>query len=204
MQILKHKARTPAAFRRALSAGFGAELDIRDSGRVLVVSHDMPGKMHDALARYLEIYGSLGSSLPLALNIKSCGLQSKLCGLLKRFRIRNYFVFDMAVPDGVEYSRRGVKMFTRQSEYERVPAYYDKAEGVWLDEFQEHWIGLPVIREHLGNKKKICVVSPELHKRSFQNAWAELNRIEKAVGHGRIMLCTDHPAQAEAYFNGHD
>jgi len=204
MQILRHKVRTLPVFRRSLSAGFGAELDIRDSGQVLVVSHDMPGKRPVALERFFEAYASLDSRLPLALNVKSCGLQGKLSALTRKSGIRNYFVFDMAVPDGVEYLRRGLKIFTRQSEYEPAPAYYNKAGGVWLDEFNGPWIGLPVIRKHLRNSKKICVVSPELHKRSFEKEWAGLKRIERELGRDRLMLCTDHPRQAALYFNGND
>lgn len=204
MQILRHKGNTPAVFRQALAAGFGVELDIRDSGHDLVVSHDMPQKRHITLDRFLKTYASPGSQLPLALNIKSCGLQDKLSGLLNKFRIRNYFVFDMSVPDGLEYLKRGIRIFTRQSEYEQTPAYYGKAGGVWLDEFHGHWIGLSTIKEHLKNHKQICIVSPELHKRDFHKEWADLKKIEKRIGHDRLMLCTDHPGQAGRYFNGRD
>jgi len=204
MQILKHKGNTLAAFKRSIAAGFGVELDIRDLGNDLVVSHDVPGKQHAALASFLKAYAALGSRLPLALNIKSCGLQNKLSALLQKYKVRNYFVFDMAVPDGVEYFKHGLKVFTRQSEYEFVPAYYNKADGVWLDEFNKHWIGLSGIQQHLKNRKKICIVSPELHKRDFRKEWADLKRIEKRIGPDRIMLCTDHPQQAALYFNGQD
>jgi len=204
MEILRHKGNTPAAFRRAIKSGFGVELDIRDLGNRLVVSHDIPKKKAAALAGFLKTYAALGSRLPLALNIKSCGLQDKLAALLKNYGVRNYFVFDMAVPDTAGYFKRGFRVFTRQSEYERSPAYYDKADGVWLDEFNGHWLGPAEIQAHLKNRKKICVVSPELHKRDFRKEWSDLKRIEKSTGPGRLMLCTDHPRQAALYFNGHD
>jgi len=203
MLILKHKGNTLTAFRQSISEGFGVELDIRDLGQDLVVSHDIPRERQIALDRFFKVYAELGARLPLALNIKACGLQGKLSILLNKFKVRNYFVFDMAVPDGVEYFKRGIKLFTRQSEYEQAPAYYDKAEGVWLDEFNGPWIGLSAIQGHLQNHKKICIVSPELHKRAFRKGWADLKKIEKKTGPG-LMLCTDHPRQAARYFNGQD
>lgn len=204
MLIFQHKGNTPELFRRSLSAGFGVELDIRDLGQALVVSHDPPRGRPAGLERFFEIYASLGSGLPLALNVKSCGLADKLAGLAGKFRVRNYFVFDLAVPDALPYLKPGIAVFTRQSEYEPVPAFYDKAAGVWLDEFHGHRVAPPVMRAHLEAHKKICVVSPELHKRSLKKEWAELKRLEKAAGRGRLMLCTDHPERAQLYFNEHN
>lgn len=201
MQIFQHKGNTPAIFGRSLAAGFGVELDVRDLGQTLVVSHDPPRGRPSGLERFFEIYASLGSRLPLALNIKSCGLADKLAGLACKFKVRNYFVFDLAVPDALSYLKLGIAVFTRQSEYEPVPAFYDKAAGVWLDEFRGHWIVPAAIRAHLGARKKICVVSPELHKRSFEKEWAGLKRLQKTAGPGRLMLCTDHPLRARRYFN---
>lgn len=202
MQILWHRANTPALFREALLAGFGAELDIRDAGRELVVSHGLPGRRDFKLARFFGLYARLKARPLLALNIKACGLQCKLLALLKKFEIGNYFVFDMAVPDGVEYLKLGMKLFTRQSEYERVPAFYGGARGVWLDDFGGRRPGPGLIRGHLARKKRVCVVSPELHKRDFMDTWRYLKKF--GAGSGRLLLCTDYPREADRYFNGRD
>ncbi len=202
MQILWHRANKPASFRAALRAGLGAELDIRDLARGLVVSHGLPTARAVKLEKFLKVYAPLKPQPPLALNIKACGLQGRLLALVKRFRIKNYFVFDMSVPDGVEYLKSGMKIFTRQSEYERAPAFYGKARGVWLDEFYSSWIGPEAIKEHLASDKRVCVVSPELHNRNFKKTWRELKKIEAAAGSGQLMLCTDFPRRAELYFNG--
>ena len=107
----------------------------------------------------------------------------------------------MSVPDALGYLRLKMNVFTRESEYERPPSFYAQAQGVWLDEFQGHWINELTIESHLSAGKKICIVSPELHKREHQAAWQDYKRIELKLGKDAMMLCTDFPEQAQEFFN---
>lgn len=189
------------AFERSFSLGFGTETDIRDYRGELVISHDIASEHAMQLTQMLEIYKMYDDTLFLALNIKSDGLQLPLKEMLHRYGIKNYFVFDMSVPDGLGYIRERMNPFTRQSEYEKDPSYYENAVGIWLDEFQGHWISDEVIAEHLKHGKKICIVSPDLHKRDYSVEWQHYKMIENKLGVGHIMLCTDHPERAREYFN---
>lgn len=201
MLILTHRTNTAAAFRRSLRAGFGAELDVRDAGGLPVVAHDPPRRGAPGLAAFFRLYADLGSALPLALNIKSCGLQKALAALLSEYRIRDYFVFDMAVPDGLEYARRGLRLFARQSEHEPSPALLHSAAGVWYDEFSAGRLGLAALRGHLRAGRRVCAVSPELHGRPYLPQWRKLREADRRYGRGLLLLCTDHPGRAAAYFN---
>lgn len=189
------------AFGRSFSLGFGVETDIRDWDGQLVISHDPADCECLGLEQFLKLYLQYPSQPTLALNIKSVGLQDALVNQLKLFDIRNYFVFDMAVPDSLIYLQYGMITYTRQSEYEPVPPYYEKAHGVWLDEFDGHWLTDEVIEQHLSNGKNICIVSPELHKRSYEKEWQHYRDLEKKIGKDRLMLCTDLPVHAKEFFN---
>jgi hypothetical protein len=136
----------------------------------------------------------------LALNIKADGLQIKLKNALINYYINNYFIFDMSIPDHISYIKDNYdfNIFTRQSEYEEEPALYEKSAGVWLDEFNGHWINKKTIVQHLDNNKKVCIVSPELHNRDYKNVWVE---IKKYNLEDKIMICTDYPEEAERYFH---
>ncbi|MDN2816508.1 hypothetical protein PAJ50_08790, partial [Campylobacter jejuni] len=79
-------------------------------------------------------------NLPLAVNIKADGRQIPLKKLIQKYKITNYFVFDMSVPDALLYIDLNFNVFTRQSEYEKEPSFSDKACGIWMDEFYSHWI----------------------------------------------------------------
>ena len=186
---------------QSLSFGFGLELDIRDYCGDLVVSHDIPDNKSLLLKSFFEIYMHSGSNLTLALNIKADGLQVKLQKLLHNHNITNYFVFDMSVPDGLQYLNHNIKSFARESEYEKVLPFYEKVCGVWLDEFEGHWINKKVIEEHIEDHKDICIVSPELHNREYKKEWQHYKNIEKELGVLNLMICTDYPELAKEFFN---
>jgi hypothetical protein len=190
------------AFERSFSLGFGTETDIRDYNGNLVISHDIADENCISVDVFFDMYNSFDNTLPLALNIKSDGLQIKLKELIGQYKIENYFVFDMSVPDGIQYLNNNIKSFTRQSEFETDPSFYGASQGVWLDEFNGHWVNRSVIKGHIKNNKRICIVSPELHKRNYQYEWKSYKEIEQLIGVNSIMICTDYPEEARRYFYG--
>lgn len=190
----------PISFERSFSLGFGTETDIRDYKGKLVISHDIADEKCINVKDMFEIYNKYDNTLPLALNIKADGLQVKLKELLEEYKITNYFVFDMSVPDGLGYLKQNIKAFTRESEYEKTPSFYDEACGVWLDEFQGHWITKEVIEKHIKNNKQICIVSPDLHKREYKKEWQHYKDIEKELSIDNLMICTDYPEEAKEFF----
>lgn len=210
MVILSHRGywkndeekNSVVAFERSFSCGFGTETDIRDFNGELVISHDIASENCISLKKFFEIYKSFNKNLSLALNIKADGLQSKLKELIKRYEIENYFVFDMSTPDKILYLKHDLVTFTRQSEYETTPICYDKASGVWMDEFYEHWIDKTALQRHLANGKKVCIVSPELHRREYKKEWQDYKQIAKELKRNDIMICTDYPMEAREFFGG--
>ena len=154
-----------------------------------------------SVADFFEIYKRYNSTLPLALNIKADGLQSELLGLIKQYEIVNYFVFDMSVPDGLVYLKTSMNVFTRCSEYETMPSFYNNAQGVWIDEFNGHWIDKNLLDGHIQNGKLICIVSPELHNRSYFDEWTHYLKIQKELSYKKLMICTDMPEKAKLFFD---
>jgi len=191
----------PIAFERSFSLGFGTETDVRDYKGELVISHDIADEKCISAKEMFEIYNKYDNTLPLALNIKADGLQIKLKELLEEYKITNYFVFDMSVPDGLGYLKQNIKAFTRESEYEKLPSFYEEAYGIWLDEFQGHWITKEAIEKHIKNNKQICIVSPDLHQREYKNEWQNYKEIEKELRVNYMMICTDYPEIAMEFFN---
>lgn len=208
MIILSHRGywQNPAeknlevAFERSFSMGFGTETDVRDLGGELVISHDMPRAGCLTVTRFFELYRSYQQPLPLALNIKADGLQAPLAELIQRYGIEHYFVFDMSVPDTIGYWKRGLSYFTRHSEYEPHPPLYEWASGVWVDEFNGHWVNRAALENHLACGKTVCIVSPDLHGRSYEPEWLDYRGMESRLDGPELMLCTDFPEQARAFF----
>jgi hypothetical protein len=208
MRVISHRGfwkiaeekNSEAAFRRALSNGFGVETDLRDFGKKVVISHDSPDESAMSLEAFLDLcqgFSRMGSVL--ALNVKADGLQERVKTALRERAVENYFLFDMSVPDALEYKRRNLRYFTRQSEIEPQPALYESSAGVWMDCFFNDWIDQEDILAHLNAGKEVCICSPELHHRDPSGFWARLLRME--LSHSRLMLCTDEPQKARDYFN---
>jgi hypothetical protein len=210
MKILSHRGywktenekNSKIAFERSFNLGFGTETDIRDFNGELVISHDPPENkfQHMTVSDFFKLYKSTGDGLQLALNIKSDGLQKKLMQLIYDFNIINYFVFDMSIPDSLGYVNNNSKIFTRQSEFEKDLAFYSQVHGIWMDEFNGNWIKEKDIQSHISNGKKVCIVSPELHKRDFKVEWNIYKNIFAKDYNDNIFFCTDFPDKAKIYF----
>jgi hypothetical protein len=119
--------------------------------------------------------------------------------LIERYRVKDYFVFDMSVPDTLHYLRAGMPVFLRLSEYEPEMPLLDRAAGVWLDAFEGDWWSLDMLRSFHAQRKTVAIVSPELHHRPHQLLWRRLKELEPEV-RGNLMLCTDYPSDADKFF----
>ena len=208
MQIIAHRGywldveekNTKIAFLRALSHGFGIETDFRDLNGQLVVSHDIPLLGAMGVSEFASLYRTSPVMAPLALNIKSDGLQHLVEQFIQDAGFQTSFVFDMAVPDMRAYINLGIPTYTRLSEHEAVPSLLSSCQGVWLDAFESTWYDLGVINPILAQGKGVSIVSPELHGRSHLELWRWL-KMNKLHEESLVSLCTDFPLQAQEFFN---
>ena len=201
----KSEQNTLAAFQLSFTHGFGCELDIRDRDGQLIISHDVPTEApYLLLEEVFQTYKKLNSKVAIAINIKADGLQSLLLELIDKYSITNYFTFDMSIPDTLGYQKNQLKFFSRQSEYEPRQSLYEQADGIFLDCFHSDWWTLKDIEPHLKKGKPVALVSPELHGRDYQAAWETWRKIERELATDRLMLCTDFPEQARAFFEQSD
>lgn len=187
------------AMALAFRQGFGVETDIRDHDGELVISHDPPvGRGLLTLRELLHIRAEANNQAPMALNIKSDGLQGRVQAEMREWPGTDHFFFDMSVPDALQYLRLNLPTFTRQSQYEPQPAFMDKALGVWVDCFDGVLPAEKVIADLCAAGKRVALVSPELHRKDHHAAWGAW----RSLPHHAMMVCTDHPHQAESFFNG--
>lgn len=189
------------AIRRALENDFGFESDVRDYKGRLVISHNVADDSCQDAEEVFRWLAEYGGKYCFAINIKADGLKDLLMNYIMRYRITNYFLFDMSVPQMVEFDEAGLRYFTRQSEIEPAPCMYEKASGVWIDGFRDiSWITEDLLKDHIKNGKEVCIVSPELHGRTDHRIfWERLK--DYRIDFSKVMLCTDHPDEARAFFS---
>lgn len=204
MKIISHRGywktseekNSTEAFRRSFDLGFGTETDVRDLDGALVISHDMPKHGAMGMAEFLAL---TGGKLPLALNIKSDGLAEPLREAMAAYDRSAWFVFDMSIPDMRMHLKAGNPVFTRISEVEQVPIWFDECEGVWLDHFDREWFDVDFVTSLLDTGKRVCVVSSELHRRDYSSLWKMLQPL---AAYDNLILCTDVPEKAQDFFRG--
>lgn len=207
MEIIAHRGfwrkktdqNTISAFKLALNNYYGIETDIRDQNGHLVVSHDIPKKKSTRLSELFRIYSLNSSDRTLALNIKADGLQKELLKLLKKYDIKNYFVFDMSIPESIKYSKTPLNIYMRLSEYEKNYKNF-VFKGLWIDQFNSDWISPMQIKIYLKSKINICLVSSELHQRDQEQLWKMIFR-NNIYKYKNFSLCTDFPSEARKFFD---
>lgn len=183
------------AFVRAFENGFGIETDIRDSDGDIVISHDMallPKSQQLSLDDVLSLYNQMDCHSTLALNIKSDGLMKPLAQKLKNHNITNYFLFDMSVPELVQYAKTDLTCFGRASEYENFADTQAICDGVWLDNFTGDFLQFEQLQAFMQSKIPCAVVSDELHGRAHLAFWKRLKDFNIMASED-VMICTDFP-----------
>jgi len=190
IKFLKHRCNDP----KDINPKFGAEVDVWNFNDKLVLSHYAPsnGKLEN---NHHYLLNDIPIDQYVAINAKSTDLIYLCDGLVHR---SNYFVFDCAVPEAIRLAELGLRVFTRQSEYENVPSFYNKAVGVWMDQFETDWVNDISINQHLTNTKEVAIVSPELHGRDPKQFWFQLKQMKL---NGDVWLCTKLPDEAEVFFD---
>jgi len=190
------------AFQRAFENNFGIETDVRDYKGNLVISHDIPnGDDLMSFEDFLSLYKSYNCNTTLALNIKADGLALHILADLQKYGVKNYFCFDMSVPDMLHYINADLVTYSRQSDIENTTNLQNQVQGFWMDEMQNEWINETEILNLASANLSICVVSSELHKRNYSKQWSKIKNYLKNATRSKISLCTDFPTEAQNFFN---
>ena len=208
MKILAHRGywndkiecNSPLALKIALEKGYGFESDVRDYLGRMVISHNIADEFSQNVEEVFQWLSAYGDKYCFAINIKADGLKNILKKYFEKYHIKNYFLFDMSVPQMIEFEEMGFRFFTRQSEYEICPVMYDQAAGVWMDGFNSiDWITEELLDKHIKSEKEVCLVSPDLHgKTDYMQFWDRLRSWH--IDFSKVMLCTDYPDKARKIF----
>lgn len=206
MQIISHRGlwydfgkenNKRISFEQSFDKNYGTETDLRDICGKIVISHNMPKGDEITFENVLEIMN--GRNLPLALNIKADGQADDILAILKKYNHTNYFTFDMSIPDMVVQMKKGVNVYTGLSDILKTPVLLENAKGIWLDSFNSEWFDEKVITDMLSRKKKICIVSADLHGRDITEQWGKLKSY-KSIQTDDVMLCTNIAERATEFF----
>lgn len=156
----------------------GIELDLRDKGGKLILSHDPFSDGEDFEAFLKKFNKEL-----IILNIKSERIEYKVLELLKKYNVQKYFFLDSSFPMIYQLNKINEKNIAiRVSEFEPIESVEkvkDMVKWVWIDCFNDFSLDKNTynIIKKLG--LKICLVSPELQGHRIDKIQVFKNIIKK-------------------------
>jgi hypothetical protein len=192
-----------SAYYRALEAGMGIVVPVRDHDGHLVISH---GPASDQSASFDEFLAERpiwpGKSPVVAIQVCANGLSPLLHRSLLKVTELTTILFGMSVTDMTTYLDGQLPIYVRQSEHEPQPSFYEFAEGVWLDSFERDWFDERHVIQHLRAGKLVTVVSPEINGREHEPMWRMMAKLQETLGElaTSLQLCTDRPQEAREFF----
>jgi len=158
MEIIIHRVNTIKKLRN-ISNNFGTEIDIRASSSKLILSHE-PFVKGDSLQNYLSEY----KNGTLILNIKESGIEQNVLKLIKKYKIKSYFLLDVEFPYIFKTldKKLNKNIAIRFSEYEPINLsnkLVNRVNWIWLDTYKK----FPLNYKNLKfiKKFKSCLVCPE-------------------------------------------
>tara|TARA_Y100000590_G_scaffold268470_1_gene301534 strand:+ start:5870 stop:6469 length:600 start_codon:yes stop_codon:yes gene_type:complete len=169
---------------------FGVEIDLRSEKNKIYLHHD-PFKKGVSFEKWIKFF----RHKIIVLNVKEEGLETKVLKILKKNNVKNFFFHDQTFSTLLKNMNR-TKVSIRFSEYEDLKKreyLFKKIKWLWLDNFNKIDLDHKFYK-YLKNKNvKICIVSPELAKKSREK---EIKKIINKLKINKIELdavCTKKP-----------
>ena len=162
MIIIKHRINTIGNLNKT-DKSFGVEIDLRSDKKNIYLHHD-PFRKGELFKKWIKYY----KHKIIVLNVKEEGLEKSILKILKKYRINNFFFHDQTFSTLLKNMSK-TKVSVRYSEFEdlkNIKYLFKKIKWIWIDNFS----GIKLEKKfysYLKRKKvKICLVSPELVKKS--------------------------------------
>ena len=162
MIIVKHRVNTSKELKK-ININFGVEVDLRSKNKNIYLHHD-PFKKGELFSKWIKSF----KHKLIVLNVKEEGLEPKILSILKRNNVRNYFFHDQTFSSLIKNMHK-TKVSIRYSEFEglkKIDKLFNSIKWLWVDNFNEIKISKKFYSYLKKKKVKICIVSPELVKKS--------------------------------------
>jgi len=190
MLVIKHRVNTIDDLKQT-EQNFGVEIDIRTSGRDLIVHHD-PFESGVKLTEWLKHF----QHKLLILNVKEDGLEYFIYDSIRKLNIVNFFFLDQSFPSLYKFSKNFPEFCAaRVSDIETIETALNlKAGWIWFDSHTGNWDYLSTIsHKYLDIPAKKCLVSPELQRTNYENELINLKNSIDTLSFKFEAVCTKLP-----------
>ena len=173
--------------------GVGIELDLRcnDNDQVYL-SHDATnqGDLFEEICKKCEKL-----DMKMALHIKESEAIPSVINILKKFSLKNYFLFDT---ENFEYDKSldDIKI----AEYVSKKNKFFKRSILWCDEIQTKWYSKEIIKNLHQKNKLIYVMSLEVVQKCDENE--VISEWKRLIDLGVDGICTKYPEKLIKFVKG--
>jgi hypothetical protein len=179
MIIIEHRRNSLEQIRQSLPRR-GVEIDLRNHGQEILVTHDPFITEAITIEEWLKNYRHKF----LIANVKEEGIEDRLTSLFQQQGIADFFILDESFPFIRKYALLGLSKFAlRVSEFEdyrtaiKLADYLQqhgkKVDWIWVDTFTGEPLPLEQAEALRKAGYKLCFVSPELHHIPDPACWQE-------------------------------
>lgn len=189
MIIVKHRVNNSKDLIK-LNKRFGVEIDLRSQKKDIYLHHE-PFKKGELFSKWIKNY----NHKLIILNVKEEGLEKPILKILRKNKINNFFFHDQTFSSMLKNMSK-TKVSIRYSDFEelkKTDILFKKIKWLWVDNFNKLEIDKKLYKLLKRKKVKICLVSPELVKRSRLN---EIKKIILFLRKNKIIIdavCTKRP-----------
>ena len=189
MIIVKHRVNNSKDLIK-LNKRFGVEIDLRSQKKDIYLHHE-PFKKGELFSKWIKNY----NHKLIILNVKEEGLEKPILKILRKNKINNFFFHDQTFSSMLKNMSK-TKVSIRYSEFEelkKIDILFKKIKWLWVDNFNKLEIDKKLYKLLKRQKVKICLVSPELVKKSRLN---EIKKIILFLRKNKIIIdavCTKRP-----------
>ena len=162
MIIIKHRVNSIIKLKNT-PKNFGVEIDLRSDLNNIFLNHD-PFKKGELFEKWIKFF----KHKLIVLNVKEEGLEPKILNILKKNKVQNFFFHDQTFSTLLKNMKK-TKVSVRYSEFEdlkKTSVLFRYIKWVWFDNFSK----IKIEKKFYGSVKKynckICLVSPELVKKT--------------------------------------
>ncbi len=171
---------------------YGVEIDVRSNNNKIILNHD-PMKNGENLKNWIKRFNHKF----LIINIKEEGLEKHIKKILKKNNIKNFFFLDQSFPFLIKTinsnERRCAARFSEYEDIKTINNLKNKINWVWVDHFTRFPLNKEISSLFKKNKIKICIVSPEIVKKTSTNHIERLKNYIKIKKIHIDAVCTKNP-----------
>ena len=178
MILIAHKVNNLKELKKIPSI-YGIEIDVRDFNNSLILQHD-PFKKGEKIENFLRKFNHKF----IIFNVKSERIEFKILNLISKYKIKDYFFLDSSFPMIRLLIKKNIKNIAcRVSDEEDLKTAINlknKIKWIWFETQFTFKKSYSKLRKLKKNKFKICIVSPDLHKKKIKFIKSEISYLKKS------------------------